>query len=83
LSKTIISSSLHGIILAEVYGIPAIFLNTHEYVDKDLIKYYDLCFSTERYSLKMAQTLEEAMAMSPMPLPNLSLMSEDFGCFSV
>ena len=26
-SKLIISSSLHGIILAESYGIPAIFLN--------------------------------------------------------
>ncbi len=70
-SEKIISSSLHGIILAETYGIPAVFLNTGGYVDDALMKYYDWYYSTGRYSVKMARTLEEAIIMQPMPLPDI------------
>lgn len=73
-SKKVISSSLHGIILAETYGVPAIFLNTGGYVDKALIKYYDWYYSTNRWSVKMARSIEEAIEMKPMPLPDLSEM---------
>ena len=75
-SKLIISSSLHGIILAEAYGVPAIFLNTGGYVDRALMKYYDWYFSTNRWNVKMAKTIDEALAIEPMPLPDLSVMRE-------
>lgn len=75
-SEKIISSSLHGIILAETYGIPSVFLNTGEYVDEALMKYYDWYFSTGRYSVKMARTIEEAVQMEPMTLPNLESMQK-------
>ena len=75
-SNKIISSSLHGIILAESYGVPAVFLNTGGYVDDALIKYYDWYYSTNRWNVKMARTIEEAIAMEPMPLPDLSEMRE-------
>lgn len=75
-SKKIISSSLHGIILAETYGVPAVFLNTGGYVDEALIKYYDWYFSTNRWNVKMAKSLEEAIAMEPLPLPVLDEMRD-------
>lgn len=73
-SEKVISSSLHGIILSETYGTPAVFLNTGGYVDKALMKYYDWYYSTNRWSVKMAKTIEEAIEMEPMPLPDLTEM---------
>ncbi|MCD8003147.1 MAG: polysaccharide pyruvyl transferase family protein [Clostridia bacterium] len=73
-SEKVVSSSLHGIILAEAYGIPAVFLNTGGYVDDALMKYYDWYYSTGRYSVKMARSLQEAFNMEPMPLPDLDEM---------
>lgn len=75
-SKKVISSSLHGIILSETYGVPAVFLNTGEYVGQALLKYYDWYYSTGRYSVKMAFSLQEAVAMEPMALPELHEMRE-------
>lgn len=72
-SRLIISSSLHGIILAEAYGIPAVLLNNN---DIDLLKYYDYYFSTERKSVKVASSIEEALSIEPMPLPDLSEMQK-------
>ena len=76
-SKKVISSSLHGIILAESYGIPAVFLNTGGYVENAFLKYYDWYYATGRYSVKVARSLEEAINMSPMPLPDLGAMQEN------
>ena len=75
-SKKIISSSLHGIILAETYGVPAVFLNTGDYVENAIIKYYDWYYSTNRRSVMIANTMEEALEMEPMPLPDLEKMRE-------
>ena len=72
-SRLIISSSLHGIILAEAYGIPAVLLNNN---DIDLLKYYDYYFSTGRKSVKVASSIEEALNKGPMPLPDLSEMQK-------
>lgn len=69
-SEKVISSSLHGIILSEAYGVPAVFLNTGEYVNDAIMKYYDWYFSTGRFSVKVAQSLDEAIQMTPMELPN-------------
>ncbi len=74
-SEKIISSSLHGIILAETYGIPAVMLCENE--SEDIFKYYDYYFSTHRYNIRIAKTISEAEKMEPMPLPkNLDELRE-------
>lgn len=73
-SEKVISSSLHGIILAETYGIPAIFLN--QGVSDQSLKYLDWYYSTGRSNIRMASSLEEALAMEPMELPDLQLMQQ-------
>ena len=73
-AQKVISSSLHGIILAEAYGIPAVFLLQNPR-NKEILKYYDWYFSTKRFSVSVALSIEEALAMEPMKLPeNLELM---------
>lgn len=73
--EKIVSSSLHAIILAEAYGIPAVFLGRGE--DFEVFKYYDWYYSTGRKNVKIASTFEEATEMTPMVLPDLSLMQEN------
>lgn len=68
-SEIVYTSSLHGIILAEAYGVPAVFFHgLEDYWD---FKYYDYYQSTGRMNVKIAETYEEALAMEPQPLPNL------------
>ncbi len=45
-------------------------------MDNALIKYYDWYYSTNRWNVKMARTIEEAIEMEPMPLPELKNMRE-------
>ena len=59
----VISSSLHGIILAEAYGIPAIMLN--DTPSEDITKYKDWYYSTRRYEFPIASNIEEALTMTP------------------
>ena len=63
----VISSSLHGIILAEAYGVPAILLKPQI----DIVKYYDYYYSTERIDFPMADSIEQAMQLKPVELPKL------------
>lgn len=72
-SRLVISSSLHGLILAEAYGVPAVLLN---YGDIDLLKYYDYYYSTGRRSVKVASSIEEALKTEPMALPDLDEMQK-------
>lgn len=75
-AQKVISSSLHGIILAEAYGIPAVFLLQNPQ-NKEILKYYDWYFSTNRFSVSVALSIEEALAIEPMKLPeNLELMRD-------
>lgn len=74
MSKKVISSSLHGIILAEAYGVPAIFVS--EGMDKQLMKYEDWYHSTGRYDYPIASSVEEALAMKAADLPDLKEMQE-------
>ncbi len=71
-SHCVISSSLHGIILAETYGIPAIFLN--EGMDNEIFKYIDWYYSTGRRNIIMATSISEAMKKKPMEIPDLREM---------
>ena len=81
-SELVISSSLHGIILAESYGIPAVFYLQGDQVENQLFKYYDWYYSTGRYNVKIARSIKEAKEMEPMPLPDLSTMQTDLErCF--
>lgn len=81
-SKKVISSSLHGIILAEAYGVPAVFLS--DGMEKQMFKFWDWYLSTGRTDIRMAKTLEEALVMEPMPLPQLDEMRDNLiKCFPV
>lgn len=78
-AKLIISSSLHGIILAESYGIPAIMLKPGTL---DLFKYRDYYYSTGRYEFPIADSVEEALKMQPAPLPDIRAMQKTIlDCF--
>ena len=73
-SKKVISSSLHGIILAEAYGVPAVMFRSYgKNVD---FKYLDYYASTGRYDVPMAETFEEACQMEPLPLPDIKPLQE-------
>lgn len=68
--EIVISSSLHGIILAESYGVKAILLKP----TKDYLKYYDWYYSTGRYSFPIANNIEDAFNIVPAPLPDLDVL---------
>jgi pyruvyltransferase len=57
-SKFVISSSLHGIIVAEAYGIPARLLKIT--YNEPLFKYQDYYLATNRPNFKYASSIEEA-----------------------
>ncbi len=61
-AKFVISSSLHGIILAEAYGIPAIMLK--DTPSEDITKYKDWYYSTGRTNFKIARNVEQALGMN-------------------
>ena len=75
MSCLVISSSLHGIILAESYGIPAIFLGQN--MEYEIIKFYDWYYSTGRKNVVIANSLDDALQMTPMALPQLEEMQKN------
>lgn len=62
-SELVISSSLHGIIIAEAYGIPAIMLKNNKI--SNITKYKDWYGSTERENFPIAESVEEALRITP------------------
>jgi pyruvyltransferase len=72
-SKKVIASSLHGIILAEAYGVPTVFLNWG--MDDQPIKFHDWYLSTGR-EMECSKSMEEALDAAPMPVPDLRAMRE-------
>lgn len=71
-SKKVITSSLHGIILAEAYGVPTVFFKTL----KREFKFKDYYASTGRFDIRIAESIEEAFKMEPLPLPDLSALQQ-------
>ncbi len=69
-SKLVISSSLHGIIIAEAYGIPAILLDKLE--GNDRFKYNDYYFSTGRFEYPVCSSVDEALSIPVPEVPDLS-----------
>lgn len=64
-SKFVISSSLHGIIIAEAYGIPARMLRVTP--NEPLLKYHDYYLGTQRPSFDYAASVEQALKMGGEP----------------
>lgn len=71
-TECIISSSLHGIILAESYGIPAILVQPQY----SLFKYYDWYMSTGRAEFPICKSLDEIKNIKVPDVPNLSELRE-------
>ena len=71
-AKKVISSSLHGIILAESYGVPAVFLNTWQ--ERFKFKFEDWYLSTNRhpdYSVKSIEDAIQAEIVMPQNIKEL------------
>ena len=69
-AKLVISTSLHGIIIAESFGIPARLLNANGYFQKKpylIFKYEDYYYGTKRFGFKYANSIEEALEMGGEP----------------
>lgn len=60
-ARLVISSSLHGIILAEAYGIPAVYLDMAN--GESRLKYDDYYYGTGRMAYHVACSVEEAVEM--------------------
>ena len=69
-SEMVYTSSLHGIILAESYGVPAVFFR--DLAKRIDFKYLDYYYSTGRTDIKIAESFEEALGREPLPIPDLS-----------
>lgn len=73
-SKLIISSSLHGVILADAYGVPSVWFRG---LDKAIdFKYLDYYASTGRKPDYIPTSVEEAMRHAPLPLPDLKPLQD-------
>jgi pyruvyltransferase len=66
-SELVIASSLHGLVVAEAYGIPARYLRLGE--KESLFKYEDYLLGTGRSELTFARSIDEALEMGGMPPP--------------
>lgn len=64
-SEFVISSSLHGLIIAEAYGIPARYLRLSD--KEPLFKYQDYYYATGRPDFTFATSVEEALQLGGEP----------------
>ena len=72
-SDMVISSALHGIILAESYGVPTVYLRDAEIVQD--FKFGDYYSGTGREQYEYARTIDEAIRVKPVnTLPKLENM---------
>lgn len=71
-SPVVYSASLHGIIIAESYGVPAVLVTNAKSESEH--KYRDYYESTGRSQFATAETFDEAAVKSPPAIPDLSSM---------
>jgi pyruvyltransferase len=60
-SQFVVSTSLHGVVVAEAYGIPARLLRLNK--SEPLLKFTDYFMGTGRINYRYATTLDEALKM--------------------
>lgn len=78
LSERIVSSSLHGLILSEAYGVPAVLYIPPECSDRlDEFKFRDYYYSTGRYGFPVARSVEEALHIKPCELPDMKPLQDN------
>lgn len=70
--ECVVSTSLHGVILAETCGVPAILMMP----ECDFMKYEDWYEATGRSTHPIAESLADLDAIEPPPIPNLDGMRE-------
>ncbi|NGX39785.1 MAG: hypothetical protein KR126chlam1_01118 [Chlamydiae bacterium] len=70
-SKFVISTSLHGLVVAEAFGIPARLLRLTD--NEPMFKYKDYYYGTNRNEFQYATSIEEALEMGGEPLPKCDL----------
>jgi pyruvyltransferase len=77
-SKLVISSSLHGIVLAEAFGIPARML--HMNLHTSLFKFQDYYLGTGRQTFQYATSVHQALQLQGEPPPQIDLkkLAESF-----
>jgi pyruvyltransferase len=67
----VVSSSLHGLIVADAYGIPARGLQLN--LEEPSFKYADYYLGTQRPEFRMANSVQEALWMGPEAPPRVDL----------
>ncbi len=72
----VVSESLHGVILAESYGVPARAFLVGNRVSACSFKYEDWYASTNRCETTFAHSLEEAFDQASLPVPELEPMRQ-------
>jgi pyruvyltransferase len=70
-ARRVVSASLHGVILAEAYGIPAVLLQAGG--TETRFKYDDYYAGTGRTDYRVARSVDEALALGAgAPLPDVA-----------
>ncbi|NMG67397.1 polysaccharide pyruvyl transferase family protein [Azoarcus indigens] len=64
-ARLVLASSLHGLIIAEAFGIPARYVRLSE--TENLFKYQDYYYGTGRENFEYAASIAEAIEMGGMP----------------
>lgn len=64
-ARLVVASSLHGLVVAEAFGIPARYVRLSE--RESIFKYEDYVLGTGRENLDPASSLEEAQELGGMP----------------
>ena len=68
-AEIVFSSSLHGLVFAEAYNVPAVLLLPPGHAES-IVKYEDYYNGSGRRSFPVATSLNEALRISPVSLPS-------------